>query len=201
MHWKIGIGLVMVGLLAAGQAVFAQQTPRIDFPGEGEAVQGLVAVTGSSAAEGFQSAEISYAYENGEDGWFLIDQRAAPVEQGELGVWDTTTIADGNYRLRLRVTRGGAEAVEVLVNGVRVRNYTPVETRAPVATQPGVTALPPTVTAAPAGLLPTPTRLPENPARLTQIGLTTSMARGAITALLLFLAYGIYAGLRALTKR
>ncbi len=201
MHWKAVLILFWVGLLAGGRAVLAQAAPRIDRPGEGEAVQGIVSVTGSSAVDGFQSAELAYAYQNGEEGWFLIDQRGAPVNQGELGVWDTTTIADGTYRLRLRVSRSSGEAVEAFVNGVRVRNYTPIETRAPAATQPGATALPATVTPAAAGLLPTPTRLPDNPARLTDAGLASSIVRGAVTALLLFAVLGIYTGLRAWIRR
>ncbi len=195
--------------------VFAQDTTPtpttvpfgVTLPLGGEALQGVVAITGSSLAEGFQAVDVSFAYASDSTGtWFLIEQGSVPVVDGQLATWDTTTISDGTYHLRLQVFLADGAVLERVVENLRVRNYTIIETSTPPA--PGETARPvatarptrtPAVDFITAGQTPQP--LPTNPARLTPQHLRESAAVGvgAVAAVLVIAA--IYLSLRALFRR
>jgi hypothetical protein len=121
----------------------------ITAPLNGQALQGIVTISGSAAGAGFQAAELSFAYAGdrstgGADQrtWFLIRQIPSPVTQDVLAQWDTTTISDGVYDLQLVVTLEDGQQVSALVSQVRVRNYSPVETDTPTAVPPSATPLP-----------------------------------------------------------
>ncbi len=169
--------------------------PVITFPQSGEAVQGIVTIQGSSAVEGFLSYEVAFTYAaNAPETWFVIAVGQQSVEAGVLASWDTTKITDGNYTLRLRVYRTDGGYQDAVSRGVRVRNYTPVETATPI---PQPTATPtelpptpilptPTVTPFP----PTPTPLPPNPASLSRQGVQASAGWGAVLTLLAVTIFG-----------
>ncbi|HVN54113.1 MAG TPA: hypothetical protein VMT46_07260 [Anaerolineaceae bacterium] len=186
--------------------------PGITSPWPDEALQGVVAIQGTSALPNFQSAEISFAYANNPTGtWFPITLAEKPVNSGALASWDTTTITDGDYALRLRIVLKGGSDRTFVVDGLRVRNYSPVETRVPTpsptaaATQVlSITATPqpsPTPTASPTVMAATATELLSNPARLTVQAVAGSLAQGALVAVAFFAALGIYLGLKALWRR
>jgi hypothetical protein len=151
----------------------------ITAPQSGQVLQGSVDITGTSDVPGFQSAEIAFAFASDtSSNWFLIQSSEEPVKNGMLGTWDTTTLTDGIYTLRLRVNLQDGKQIETTVSGLRVRNYTPVETPTLTATpanQP--TPQVPTMTSTP---YPTPTPLPQNPAALTPINVYTSLRLGAL---------------------
>jgi hypothetical protein len=158
-------------------------------------VQGSLTVTGSTDLPGFDYAELSFSYSGTQpESWFLIQQMRAPVKEGALGVWDTTTIADGNYRLRLQVFLAGGKTAEAYTSGVRVRNYTPLETSTP--TSPQASAERPLSAATPLPSSPTPratpTALPPNPAQILPASLLSSLGWGAGAASLLFLLLALY---------
>jgi hypothetical protein len=167
----------------------------IRSPQAGEALQGQVMITGNSDIAGFVSTEVSFSYANDPTGtWFLIAASNQPMAQGTLAVWDTTTITDGLYTLRLRVMLADGNFLDAIVPDLRVRNYTPVETDtstiAPLQTTPIPNA---TSTATP---FPTPTALPPNPAALSPSSIYASLGYGAFIVAALFLLYGLYARLR-----
>jgi hypothetical protein len=178
---------------ASAQAPGSQVSIR--SPQVGEALQGQVTITGTSDVAGFVSAEVSFSYTNDPTGtWFLIAARSQPVAQGTLAVWDTTTITDGLYTLRLRVTLGDDSHVDATIPDLRVRNYTPVETSTPTVVPVQATPIPnDTATATP---FPTPTALPPNPAALSQSGIYASLGYGVVGALLFFLIIGLFAWAR-----
>lgn len=186
--------LFLVYLLAA---VFLLRPPARLFvasPQPGEVLQGVVPIAGSTVTPGFLSYEVSFTYDR-EDSrtWFLIQQSNESVQDGNLAVWDTTTITDGDYRLRVQVFLQDGQSEELIVSGLRVRNYTPVEQQptseslqTPTSQETGAT---PTVSAT---LPPTPTPLPENPAQITSKGLANSLLTGLALVAVLFLAFGLY---------
>jgi len=191
----LGLILLCVGLpsLAAAQ----NAAPVIAAPAEGDALQGSVSVTGTSQVEGFASSELAFAYHDDPTGsWFLIAVSSQPVTDGSLGTWDTTSISDGTYDLRLRVVLADGNSLQAIVRNLRVRNYTPVETPTPTAVIPEATPLP-TVTPTPTPF-PTPTVMPTNPAVLSTGAVATSLGLGGLVALVLFAILGIY--LRARRK-
>ncbi len=163
---------------------------------------GKVNITGSTDVLDFQSAEVSFRYEgDAGDTWYLIQQSSEPVKDGALAVWDTSTIADGSYRLRVSVILSDNRTVEVVIPNLRVRNYSTVETATPglpanLTEQP--TEIKPTSTVA---VYSTPTTLPDNPAQVTSLKLTLSLVQGAAFAVVCFILLGIYLALRAIRRR
>ncbi len=198
------------GLPAPQAAIFT--------PTDGDALQGVINIQGTSALPGFRAAEVAFAYQANPTGtWFLINQNPQPVEDGTLAVWDTTTITDGEYRLRLQVFFEDGQVAEQITSGLRVRNYTPVETSVPVPQnvepQPDQPAQPsgrptpvPTITPA-ADFQPAPPDAqprdpaPTNPAVITRGDLESYAARGVLVVFGALLLSLLYLGLRALLRR
>ncbi len=181
-RWVLQVLVIAVLAWLAGASLVRAQSSRIEInsPMPGEAVQGVVEIQGHTQIDGFLSAELSFGYTNDLTGtWFLIDASSEPVSSGRLAVWDTNSITDGVYNLRLVVIlQDGSEQVAV-VPDLRVRNYTPVETSTPQPTaDSGPVAAPtwPTATETPR---PTPTPLPPNPAALTVQGVFSGLTLGA----------------------
>jgi hypothetical protein len=194
---RIGKLLLLIPFLAAVavRSVAAQGLPVVLSPQPGDVLQGVVTIRGSSNEPGFVSSEVDFAYTGDTTGtWFLVTTGSQPVDSGTLATWDTTTITDGNYNLRLRITLSDGTRLDATVSNLRVRNYTPVETPtpAPTAIQPTMT---PTVTLTPTPF-PTPTSLPVNPAVLTQSDISTSLIYGGLGAVILIIILGIYLWVR-----
>ncbi len=198
--------IICSSLLPAGinQAQTTEPGIEIISPLAGDALQGTVVIAGSTNLPGFQSAEVDFSDEQpGLANWFLIQQSQTPVISGTLAVWDTSKIADGNYRLRVQVTLQNGQVSEKAISGLRVRNYTVIETNTPAAVltaQDAVTAAPPEATITPVALTSTPllspTVLPPNPAQLQTGGLLFNLAMGAAFVLSIFFLLGIYLWLR-----
>lgn len=107
----------------------------ITAPTTGEVVEGIVEIRGSVPEEGFLSAEVLYAYaQTGKETWFLIKRLDKVVQDDVLAAWDTTTITDGVYHIKLVVTKVGDRRNEVVVENIQVSNYS----RAPGQNEMGV---------------------------------------------------------------
>lgn len=199
MRWILAGTLTLALTLLPLRAIAQAQTAiRIAAPASGETLSGLVQVMGTSAADGFASAELSFAYASDPTStWFLIYQTASPVTDGLLVAWDTTLVTDGDYHLRLRVILQDDSILESLVTGLRVRNQLPTETLVPTSTPeptattefiPPPTSLPPTPQPAPTSTrLPTPTPLPPNPATVSESQIYVFLFRVILITLLAFL--------------
>jgi len=212
---RVKIGLViLVMMLVLALRVHAQGQDdaevEVASPEAGEALRGLVTLMGSTVIEGALSWELTFSYASDTTGtWFLIFESAEPVQDGPLARWDTTTISDGNYNLRLTVYLEGGRRAHFVVPGLRVRNYTPIETNTPT---PTITSTPftetprpsltPTITQSPTGTpVPnTPTPLPTNPLELPPGAINYSLLRGAVGALGVFAVMGVYATLRKIAR-
>lgn len=186
----------------------AQETPQpevgIRSPGGGEALQGVVAVNGVTQVQDFRSAEIAFAYESDPTGtWFLIQQSDTAQADGLLASWDTSTITDGQYRLRVQVVLQDGQVIEKIVSGLRVRNYTLIETSTPELAAPRretatMTPLPPPDYQV---IVRTPQAAPTNPVQITGQDFQASLLRGVAMVVGFLLVGGLYWGLRALLRR
>jgi hypothetical protein len=186
------------------------ETPQalVRSPGDGQAVIGTVEIIGNTDLPGFLSAELSFAYqENPTNTWFLISSSTEPVRNGTLAEWDTSTITDGSYDLRLVVSRQDGDDLIYTVKDIRVRNYTPIETNTPTPVTPTATPLPgdtpvPTSTPTPTEtpIPPTPTRLPPNPIQVTGGDFANSLVQGVAIIAGAFVVIGIYASIRNLRR-
>lgn len=171
--------------------------PRLDSPRPGETLHGVVTISGSTDIPGFASSEIAFGYANRET-WFPILHGDSPAT-GPLGAWDTSTIHDGDYRLRLVVILQDGTRLETVADDLHVQNETQASTAAPVSAVVSTTA--PASEATPTPAAPTPTPLPANPAELDRSHLFTALALGVILSVLSLIAFGIYTGLRSIARR
>jgi hypothetical protein len=177
---------------------------KVDEPQNGEALQGIVLINGTTDVPGFRSVEIAFSYQNDSTStWFLIDQSGTPVKDGLLASWDTSTITDGEYQLRVKVMLDNGQAIQESVTNLRVRNYTLVETSTPDA---GTSVQEqPTLTKTPLAdfrvTVSTPTPLPTNPVELTGQDLKSSAFFGAVLVFGALVIAGVYWGIRLVIRR
>jgi hypothetical protein len=181
--------------------IAAQDAPplAITSPAPDEVLRGEVTVTGRLDVSGFASARLDFAYaSNPTDTWFTIQAFSEPVIDSTLAVWDTTSITDGDYVLRLRVNFEDGSFQEVTLP-IKVGNDIPISTPTvePTSTPDEATILIPTpflVAASPTPTdlpRPTPTALPANTAALEQNEVYASLGRGALVILGLFALAGL----------
>ena len=193
--------LLLVLLLIA-----AQDEPPIALtsPLAGEVLRGEVTITGTTDVPNFLSAQLDFAYaSNPTSTWFAIQSLSQPVKDSTLATWDTTSITDGDYILRLRVNLLDTTSQEITLP-IQVGNDIPPatptiavsptpETVSVLIPTPFLLAASPTPTAPPR---PTPTALPTNPASLGQATIYASLGRGALVILGLFALAGLIIRLR-----
>ena len=201
---KIRLFLPFVLLLIA-----AQTNPplAITSPLAGDVLRGEITITGTTDIENFLSAQLDFTYASNPAGnWFTLQTVSQPVLSSALAIWNTASISDGDYILRLRVNLVDGTFQEVTVP-VKIQNDTPFSTSTPelVATStpdsvtiqiptPFLLAASPTPTEVPR---PTPTALPTNPVSLHQNEILISLGRGALVIIGIF----IFAGLLIRVRR
>lgn len=127
----------------------------ITSPQPFEALRGQVAISGTALHPQFQRYELYFKVEPGEDWIFIGEAHYEQVSSGVLGYWDTTSLPDGTYSLRLRVVRLDGNYDEAFVRQVLVANTQPTPTPTSEIT--------PTPTLTPTPLPPTPTVVIELP--------------------------------------
>ena len=202
------IGLI---LLQPVKLVSAQDTIAITSLSAGEAIRGVVSITGITATEGFLFWELTFGYAGDTTGtWFLLDEGEGPIEDGILTEWDTTTITDGTYNLRLTVNLEEGRRTHFIIPDLRVRNYTVIETITPTPTltltpftltpEPTTTltaTVPPTETPIPN----TPTPLPTNPVEISNADVSSSLVRGVAGVFAAFLIVGVYTSIKRSVRK
>ncbi len=179
----------------------AGEQPTINSPLPAAILQGSVPITGTTSLPGFLRWELSFAYANDTtDTWFLINAIEDPVANAQLFIWDTTTVTDGDYHLKLKVYLMDGSTPEARVTDLKIRNYTPVpehtatidlQTEAP---QPIVTENIATTVTMPSMTTYTPTRgpviissqTPINPAEIRESSVFTFISLGALVTLITF---------------
>jgi len=192
------LALCALPLRVAGFAVQAPGFAEITRPVSGEAVGGVVTLEGTANHPSFDHFDLAFTYEADATGtWFpIVDEDRSRVVEGRLAVWDTTGITDGEYILRLRVWPAEGEPLVAVVRGLRVRNYTSIETPTP---GPSLAAPAFTPTKPPSTPTPTPPAVvpaPPEPGR--RVG--SALLAGGIVAVVVLAATGSYAAWRAASR-
>jgi hypothetical protein len=168
----------------------------IESPISGQALQGNVAILGSLPAIDFRSAELLFSYADNPTGtWFLVQSISGIPEGTPLAQWDTTTISDGTYTLRLLIRLADGSEISQSVTGLRVRNYTPIETETPTPQTPTLAPLlvgTPTATLTPTPLPPTATPFPQNPAQFSPQQYIEGFGKGVLAVFGFFALMGLY---------
>jgi hypothetical protein len=173
----------------------------IDSPRSGEILQGMVWISGNTDSENFDQYDISFSYDTDlNPTWFLIHTSAQPVHNGLLATWDTTTIADGTYRLRIRVYKNDSSFLDIFIEGLQVRNYSPEEVPLISNNLPIIANSKTTEPIAPAPQL-TGTPLANNSAIISDVMFLNRLLSGVILVSALFLIFGIYRTIKSRASR
>jgi hypothetical protein len=175
-------------LAAQGSPAIAISTPK-----SGDVLRGQVNIAGTTSDPNFLSAQLDFSYASAPtETWFPLQTLSQSVFDSPLYTWDTTSITDGNYILRLRVYLNDG-TFQVVTVPVTVQNDTqPTPTPAPTATPNEETVPVPTSFLLAASPTPTdlpratPTTLPANPVSLDQQAVFSSFGRGALVILAVF---------------
>lgn len=200
MHFS----LIFTWLVAILLASPTPGGPGILSPSEGQALQGSVPVFVNALPEGFKSGELTFSYvKNPLDTWFFVADVKKMSNDGKIADWDTTTLTDGNYTLRLTITLQDGSQETFTVPNLRVRNYSPIETSTPTppaptqTSRPGDTPIPTaTLPASPSPIPLTSTPLPPNPAQVTTGKLGASLIEGTLIAFATIAFFGLVLALR-----
>src|SRR6266540_6385182 len=189
---------LFVLLLVAAQWRQGATPIAITSPAPDEVLRGQVTITGKVDVPSFLSAQLDFAYaSNPTNTWFTIQTFTQPLTDSTLATWDTTSITDGDYVLRLRVNFEDGTSQEVTVPIKIGNDALPTPTLVPTSTPEPDTVLIPTpflIAASPTPTdvpRPTPTALPANPVSLRQNQIYASLGRGALVILGLFALAGI----------
>lgn len=164
----------------------------ISSPQEGQVLKGTVQISGTISADGFVSGDVSYAYDGGNDNnWFYIASISQPVANDAIAIWDTSTISDGNYQIKVSVKYSDGQVKEVVIHQLQVRNYTTVQSTPDLAENSSETIISTGTSTPKPELIATP--FPTNSGSLEISHVESSLKTGAIVGVCLVILLGIYA--------
>ena len=176
------------------------------LPQEEARLVGVVDVSGTASS----AWVLSFSYkDNPTDTWFLLAQSSKPVSNGILATWDTNSVTDGSYVLRLQIN--AEDGLRDFTVSVFVNNYSSVETVVPPTPTPTLTLIPvstqtlmPTQSSSPE-LEPVSTlpvwpinlpQLPPNPAVLDPKDIFVNFGKGILAVVVIFGFAGFALSLR-----
>lgn len=184
-------------LIMTGMASMPLQTTSIwiENPASGDALQGQVSINGGYQIAEAKELEVSFRFQDSDlQNWFVISRIVQPADGKIFILWDTTTIADGTYSLRVRLLMQNGESDELIIPDLRVRNYSIIETNTPV---PFVIQMPEAAQNEALNATPTPQKVtatpyPRNNLEVDSQDLVTNAYQGIIFSILIFIVFGIY---------
>lgn len=201
----LDLTVAMLKLLFVFLLFLIQDSPAgISAPQGGDVIRGQVQITGNMVVPNFASSELAFKYaSDSADNWFTIQTFPQPTADSDLAVWDTTTLTDGDYNLRLRIFMIDGTFQDVQVSDLKIRNDTPEPTEV-VLTETALpqfnaaTSLPvlSQLTSTAIITFPSSTPLPANPASVTNSSIYATFGRGALIVLVLFIFFSLILRLR-----
>jgi hypothetical protein len=154
--------LTCIALVSAGSTLVvlaapaAQEArPIIAQPAQNAPVRGVVQIVGSATHPQFQRYELYFTPwpPPSDQSWvFIGDAHFNPVQLGLLGTWDSRSVTDGTYGLRVRVVKQDGNYIDSEPRTVEVANLRQVASPTPEATVATAEPLP-----TPVDEVPTPT--------------------------------------------
>jgi hypothetical protein len=177
-------GLVLIlglalSLPALAAPLIQEQPPVIAQPEQDAPVRGVVQIVGSATHPQFQRYELYYAPwpVPSDQSWIFIgDAHYQQQPLGLLGTWDSRSVPDGTYALRVRVVKQDGNYLDSDPRRVLVVNTRPPDTPTPAVTD--------TPTPIPTPLPPTPTVIVELPAVETPTPEPTATPEAHVTPIL-----------------
>jgi hypothetical protein len=143
--------LAVAYAIAAAPAVAApvgQETrPIIVQPAQDAAVRDVVQIIGTAVHPEFQRYELYFAPSPvpSDQSWtFIGDAHNNQQPLGLLGTWDSRSVPDGAYALRVRVVKQDGNYIDSDIRRIIVANTRPAETPTPAESPTAPPELPPT---------------------------------------------------------
>jgi hypothetical protein len=139
------LAAAVLSISATAAPLQASEALRINSPAANETVSGIMEIRGSAALPGMMRFRVEFAYDPDPTGtWFLILEGTEPVLNGQLAVWDTTSVSEGDYTVRLAAFFADGSMREAVTRGLHVRREGPPASTAAVE---GVTPIAPDASA------------------------------------------------------
>jgi membrane peptidoglycan carboxypeptidase len=111
--------------LPANECTVNTEVPILSIvsPGNGQQVSGVLTVTGAASAASFNRFQLEVAPANNSSNFQIVfGPVVAPQTSGQLGSWNTASVPNGNYTLRLLMISGSggfaSRTVTINVNNV-----------------------------------------------------------------------------------
>ncbi len=139
--WLAALALVAHARLEAAPSALScsPSNAAITAPQPGASVSSLVQIMGTASLGGdFQYYKLEFAPASSEGFTVFSGLVRQQVTNGQLGVWDSASVPDGTYSIRLRVVDQTGNYCESAVTGLHVSNSsppTPTEVPTPVETE------------------------------------------------------------------
>ena len=76
---------------------------QVTQPGQNQAINAGIQVRGTANKEEFDRYEFKFQSRDFQDEWHWVETFRTPVENGDLGLWQTSHLPNGNYRFMLIV--------------------------------------------------------------------------------------------------
>ena len=113
-----------VGRINAYKALSRNSTPIVEItsPTDGAIVEGSIELIGNAYGETFRNYTVEYGYGIYPSEWVQIDYSDVAVENNVLAKWDTSSLPDGLYTIRLRVTDSEEKVSQDIVM-LRINNF------------------------------------------------------------------------------
>jgi len=143
--------LIFIAFFWAGSAFVilaapAAQEPRpiIAQPAQDAPVRGAVQIVGSAVNPQFQKYQIYFAPwpVPSNDSWAFVSEAFNQQPLGLLGTWDSRTVTDGAYALRVRVVKLDGNYLDSEPRLVQVANFRQIASPTPEVTDATVEPLP-----------------------------------------------------------
>lgn len=174
---------------------------RIQSPVDGDYLQGSVQVIGTVIGTGLQTAEISFRYQDSQSqSWFVIGQTSTPVVDDIIATWDTSTIADGVYQIRVLAVYENERQQEKIISNLNVRNYTPfdpIKTGNPETLSTEIIENPIVTIETTPTMRSSPTAMPANEMVISQSQFITTVIQGGILGVLLLFVIALFILIRS----
>lgn len=187
---NLPIAMLKVFLLLT--LLFQNPSVTLTSPQSGDTLRGQVEIQGAMDVAGFQSAELAFSFlaSNPADSWFTIQTFPQPKVDSLLAIWDTTSITDGDYTLRLRIYLQDGTTQDAVITDLKIRNDIILSTETPTEvfqiSTPIISATESIVQGTPTLSVVQPTALPPNPVSIETDSIYKTFFQGVIIAILIF---------------
>ncbi len=130
-HLSFGMALCAFGLATIAlpftqphlaHAQLINPGTQITLPAKDQTLRGTITIQGTATSTTFSRYELAYAQEPDLLNWIALGGAVQPVDNGQLGVWNTRPLADGNYALRLQVFGTDGSISETIIREMTLAN-------------------------------------------------------------------------------